>query len=163
MGKKVPAQTVFKEGDWDLEVFSHKGVPRDRGKCVGLVAESCCPPGSSVQRIPQAGILEWVAIPFSRGSSWPGDWTWVSCIAGRFFTFWATRGRPRDRGNPKGKNTQQEYRRQRTGLCERNGGKKEKSFPFHHVQQREDGISKKTLGLRNNLEGFLFQEILVPH
>ena len=90
MGKKVPAQTVFKEGDWDLEVFSHKGVPRDRGKCVGLVAESCCPPGSSVQRIPQAGILEWVAIPFSRGSSWPGDWTWVSCIAGRFFTSWVT-------------------------------------------------------------------------
>ena len=33
-GKKVPAQTVFKEGDGDLEVFSHKGVPRDRGKHV---------------------------------------------------------------------------------------------------------------------------------
>ena len=31
-------------------------------------------------------ILEWVAYPFSRGSSWPRDWTWVSCIAGRFFT-----------------------------------------------------------------------------
>ena len=39
----------------------------------------------------QARILEWVAIPFSRGSSQPRDWTWVSCIAGRVFTFWATR------------------------------------------------------------------------
>jgi len=34
---------------------------------------------------------EWVAIPFSRGSSWPRDRTWFSCIAGRFFTNWATR------------------------------------------------------------------------
>ena len=50
-------------------------------------------PGSSVQGILQARILEWVAIPFSRGSSWPMDWTRVSCIVGRFFTvFWATRG-----------------------------------------------------------------------
>ena len=39
----------------------------------------------------QARILEWVAIPFSRGSSQPRDWTQVSCIAGRFFTIWATR------------------------------------------------------------------------
>ena len=39
----------------------------------------------------QARILEWVAIPASRGSSWPRDWTRVSSIAGRFFTFWATR------------------------------------------------------------------------
>ena len=36
-------------------------------------------------------ILEWVAYPFSRGSSWPGNQTGVSCIAGRFFTSWATR------------------------------------------------------------------------
>ena len=37
-----------------------------------------------------ARILEWVAIPFSKGSSQPGDQTWVSCVAGRFFTDWAT-------------------------------------------------------------------------
>ena len=37
----------------------------------------------------QARILEWVAIFFSRGSSQPRDQTWVSCIAGRFFTNWA--------------------------------------------------------------------------
>ena len=51
----------------------------------------CSLPGSSVHWIHQARILEWVAIPFSRGSSWPRDQTWVSCIAGRFFTIWATR------------------------------------------------------------------------
>ena len=43
----------------------------------------CSPPGSSVHGILQARILEWVAIPFSRGSSWPRDRTQVSHIAGR--------------------------------------------------------------------------------
>ena len=36
-------------------------------------------------------ILEWVAYPFSRASSWPRNQTGVSCIAGRFSTSWATR------------------------------------------------------------------------
>ena len=49
------------------------------------------PPRSSVHGILQARILEWVAISFSRGSSLPRDQTWVSCIAGSFFTSWATR------------------------------------------------------------------------
>ena len=46
----------------------------------------CSPPGSSVLGILQARILEWVAIPFSTGSSRPRDQTWVSHIAGTFFT-----------------------------------------------------------------------------
>ena len=46
----------------------------------------CSPPGSSVHEILLARILEWVAISFCRGSSWPRDWTRVSCIAGGFFT-----------------------------------------------------------------------------
>ena len=46
----------------------------------------CSPPGSSVHGIFQARILQWVAISFSRGSFWPKDRTWVSCIAGRVFT-----------------------------------------------------------------------------
>ena len=63
-----------------------------------LVAQSCptlCNPmdysllGSSVHGVIQARILEWVAIFFSRGSSWPRDWTRVSYIAGRFFPTWA--------------------------------------------------------------------------
>ena len=44
------------------------------------------PPGSSVHGILQARILEWVAIPFSRGLSPPRDRTQVSHIAGRLFT-----------------------------------------------------------------------------
>ena len=49
---------------WILYQLSHKGSP---------------------------GILEWVAYPFSRGSSWPRNQTMVSCVAGRFFTNWAIR------------------------------------------------------------------------
>ena len=45
----------------------------------------CSPPGSFVHGISQAKILEWVAISFSRGSSWPRDQTCVFCIAGGFF------------------------------------------------------------------------------
>ena len=48
-------------------------------------------PGSSVHGILQVRILNWVAIPFSRGLSQPRDWPLVSHIAGRFFTVWATR------------------------------------------------------------------------
>ena len=54
----------------------------------------CSPPGSSVHGILQARILEWVAIPFSRESSWSRDWTWVSCITDGFFTPWAIREGP---------------------------------------------------------------------
>ena len=48
-------------------------------------------PGSSVHEILWAGILEWFATLFSRGSSPPRDQTQVSCIVGRFFNVWATR------------------------------------------------------------------------
>ena len=54
----------------------------------------CSLSGSSVHGILQARILEWVAISFSRGSSRPRNWTWVSCIAGRWFTNWARREAP---------------------------------------------------------------------
>ena len=50
----------------------------------------CSPPGSSIHGILQTRILEWVAIPFSRGSSRPRNWIQVTCFAGRFFTSWAT-------------------------------------------------------------------------
>ena len=51
----------------------------------------CSPLGSSVHRISQARILQWVAFPVSRGSSPPRDRTQVSCLADRSFTVWATR------------------------------------------------------------------------
>ena len=46
----------------------------------------CSPPGSSVHGILQATILEWVAIPFSRGSSNPGIKLASPALAGEFFT-----------------------------------------------------------------------------
>ena len=60
-----------------------------------LVAQSCltlCHPWTGACQVPlsmkilQAKILEWVAKPYSRGSSWPRNQTGVSCMAGRFFT-----------------------------------------------------------------------------
>ena len=77
--------------------------PPHRIVAVVLVAQLCptfCDPmdyslpGSSVRGILQARILEWVAIPYSRGSSRPRDQTWVSGIAGKIFTVWATREGP---------------------------------------------------------------------
>ena len=62
-----------------------------------LVAQSCptlCDPidcSSSVHGISQAKIQEWVAMPFSRETSWPRDQTWVSWTAGGLFTIWATK------------------------------------------------------------------------
>ena len=50
----------------------------------------CSPPGSSVHGTLLARMLEWVAMPFSRGSFQPRNWTQVFFIAGRFFTVWAT-------------------------------------------------------------------------
>ena len=58
---------------------------------VWLKIPRCSLPGSSVHGLPQAGILEWVAISFSRVFSWPRDRTWPSFITGRFLTYWATR------------------------------------------------------------------------
>ena len=51
----------------------------------------CSPSSSLVHEIFQAWILEWVAISFSRGSSWPRDQTLVSRVVGRCLTSWATR------------------------------------------------------------------------
>ena len=59
-------------------------------------------PGSSVHGIIQARILEWVAMPFSNGFSWPSVWTWVSCFAGRFFTILSHLGSKITQKNPKG-------------------------------------------------------------
>ena len=71
-------------GEWGGgEVFVAQSIlcgPRDHS-----------PPGSSVHRILQARTLEWVAIPFSRGSFQPRDRTQFSCIAGGFFTVWVSR------------------------------------------------------------------------
>ena len=58
------------------------------------VTQSCltlCDPIDYIHRVLQARILEWVACPFSKGSSQPRNQTGVSCIAGGFFTKWTIR------------------------------------------------------------------------
>ena len=68
--------------------------------CLTLQPHGCRPSVSSVHGISQAKILEHVAISFFRGSSWPKDWTHISCIAGGVvfclfvcFYYWAP-GKP---------------------------------------------------------------------
>ena len=62
-------------------------------KCLSEVSWLFATPWTVAHQVPlvwgilQARILEWLAIPFSRGSSRPRDQTWVSCIAGKFFTW----------------------------------------------------------------------------
>ena len=69
-------------------------------KSLCLVSQSCLTlcnpmdcslPGSSVHGILQARILEWVSMPYSRGSFQPRDLTHISHITSRLFTLWATR------------------------------------------------------------------------
>ena len=82
----------------EVDGTRHRGLSTPsrilKSPSVRLVAQSyptlCDPmdgnsPGSSVHGILPARILEWVAIPSSRGSSRPGGRTYVSCIADRFF------------------------------------------------------------------------------
>ena len=59
-------------------------------KVAQLCPTLCNPMDYTGHEILEARILDWVAIPFSRGFSPPRDWTQVSHIAGRFFTSWAT-------------------------------------------------------------------------
>ena len=65
-----------------------KGIQTSPSLCNPV---DCNLPGSSVHGILQARILEWVTVPFSRGSSQAGDQTQVSHVAGRYFNVWATR------------------------------------------------------------------------
>ena len=60
-------------------------------KVAQLCLTLCDPMDYTVHGILQVSVLDWVAFPFSRGSSQPRDWTQVSHIIGGFFTSWATR------------------------------------------------------------------------
>ena len=68
-------------------------------KVAQLYLTLCDPMDCTVRGILQTRILEWVAIPFSRGSSQPRDRTQVSHVAGGFFTVWATREAHPSRGS----------------------------------------------------------------
>ena len=65
--------------------------PWSEVKVAQLCPTLCDPMDYTVHGILQARILEWVAVPFFRGSSQPRNRTQVSCTAGRFFTDWAMR------------------------------------------------------------------------
>ena len=72
---------------WDMKVIYQKIAAKSLQSCLTLCNPiDGSPPGSSVHRISQARRLEWVAISFSRGFSWPRDRTQVSCLTGEFFT-----------------------------------------------------------------------------
>ena len=88
---------------WSIGITTHRETDRNESPEIRLhVSRSvlcltlwdpmdCSPPSSSVHGILQARTLQWAAIPFSKGSSWPRGWTRASCTAGRFFTIWAIR------------------------------------------------------------------------
>ena len=68
----------------------HKMCPNAGCESCLVMSDSLQPHEDTVHGILQARLLEWVAFPFSRGSSQPRDRTQVSCIAGGFFTSWTT-------------------------------------------------------------------------
>ena len=95
---RQPVNIKCHQGRW-RECRRARKVSRNYVKESEVVSDSCDPmdcslPGSSVHGIFQVRVLEWVAISFSKESSWPRDRTWVSHIAGRHFTVWATREAP---------------------------------------------------------------------
>ena len=89
----------------------------------------CSLPGSSAHGILQARILEWVVIPFSKGPSPSRDATQESCIAGGFFTVWATREAP-----PSGK-----YQVKEMSLF---ACRQQAEPPHTHTKQKQPGIQK---------------------
>ena len=93
-----PVVTVAPFEERMLEVWVLDGGNKWRDLCVTQLHPTLCDPmnlpGSSVHGILKARMLEWFAIPFSRGSFQSRDQTHVSHIAGRFFTSWSTRESP---------------------------------------------------------------------
>ena len=77
---KCPSTNEWLPNMWSIPLlllFSHKVLSNL------LRFMDCSPPDSSVHGIFQARVLDWVAISFFRGSSWPRDRSQVSCIVGR--------------------------------------------------------------------------------
>ena len=99
--ERVSFNSNPKERQWQrMFKLLHNCTYLTHSEWVSEIAQSCptpCDPmdyslsGSSIHGIFQARVLEWIAISFSRGSSWPRNWTQVSRIVGRRFTVWATR------------------------------------------------------------------------
>ena len=98
---RTPVCVVPKKSDATQRLYNNNNNNKPESESVSCSVLSalrdlmdCSPPGSPVHGILQTRILEWVAFPFSRGSAQPRDWiqvSYISCLAGRFFTIWATR------------------------------------------------------------------------
>ena len=86
-----PQDTAFLQDEANLLLPSHHHPSWSEVKWKSFCHVRLFVTPWTLHGILQARILEWVAFPFSRGSSQPLDRTQVSCIAGRFFTNWATR------------------------------------------------------------------------
>ena len=97
----ISRQTLYTESPGKPTIFYNcRPNTQSYSLCGCLVAKSCVTlcnpmdcslPGSSVHGISETRILEWVSISFSRGSSWPRDWTHISCIGRWILYHWATR------------------------------------------------------------------------
>ena len=93
---------------WPHGIYSPWNSPGQNTEVVSIpLLQGICPTQGSNPGLPHCRrilyqlshkgsprILEWVAYPFSSGSSQPRNWTGVSCIAGRFYTNWVTREAP---------------------------------------------------------------------
>ena len=77
---------------WEAPLLAYESEKKWKShSCVPTLCNSMdCRLSSSIHEILQARVLEWVTVSFSQGSSQAGDRTQVSCIAGRFFTNWAS-------------------------------------------------------------------------
>ena len=95
LSNSLPASwTVACQTPLSLELFRQEYCSGELFPSTGDLSSpgvNCSLPDSSVHGILQARIPEWVAYPFSRGSSQPRNRTGVFCIVGGFFTSWATR------------------------------------------------------------------------
>ena len=129
--------------------ISHReiGLLKVKMKFAPLCPTLCDPMDYTVHGILQARILEWVAFPFSRGSSRPRDQTQVSLIAGGFFTSWAT-GKPKNTGKSTGEGIG--YPEAQAFLC----------FPFGSAGKESAGDLGSVLGLGSSTgegKGYLLQ------
>ena len=94
---RLPCPSLFLKV---AQIHVRWGFPESIFFVYGFFAQSCplfVTPWTAASQAPlsmgilQATILERITIPFSKGTSWPRDRTWVSCLAGSLFTVWATR------------------------------------------------------------------------
>ena len=89
LGIKVIFLHIDKANQWKMQLTSHIVCSVTKLCLIYCNPMDCSLPGSSVHGIFQARILEWVAISFSRESSWSKDWTCIFCFGSWILHHWA--------------------------------------------------------------------------